>query len=175
MEAILTKAQQGAIAVLRVATGIVFLTAGLEKFLGAEPFSAAGFLKAGTLGSPYLGTAADGVVYNPTHDFWVNLAGNATLMPFINWMVVAGEITIGTLLFLGLFTRFAAIAGTLMMALFFVASWNFALGIVNEQLMYGIVTAVLGVVAAGHYYGLDAVLEKAATIRRAPQLRYVMG
>jgi uncharacterized membrane protein YphA (DoxX/SURF4 family) len=45
MEAILTKAQQGAIAVLRVATGIVFLTAGLEKFLGAEPFSAAGFLK----------------------------------------------------------------------------------------------------------------------------------
>jgi hypothetical protein len=41
--------------------------------------------------------------------------------------------------------------------------------------MYGIVTGVLGVVAAGRYYGLDAVLEKAATIRRAPQLRYVMG
>jgi thiosulfate dehydrogenase [quinone] large subunit len=90
-------------------------------------------------------------------------------------MVVAGEITIGALLILGLFTRFAAIAGTLMMALFFVASWNLALGIVNEQLMYGIVTAVLGIVTAGHYYGLDAVLEKAATIRRAPQLRYVMG
>jgi len=175
MEAILTKAQQGAIAVLRVATGIVFLTAGLEKFLGAEPFTAAGFLKFGTTGSPYLGTAADGVVYNPTHDFWVNLAGNATLMPIINWLVVAGEITIGALLILGLFTRFAAIAGTLMMGLFFVASWNLALGIVNEQLMYGIVTAVLGIVAAGHYYGLDAVLEKAATIRRAPQLRYVMG
>ena len=35
MEAILTKAQQGAIAVLRVATGIVFLTAGLEKLLDA--------------------------------------------------------------------------------------------------------------------------------------------
>ena len=66
MEGILTKAQQGAIAVLRVATGIVFLTAGLEKFLGAEPFSAAGFLKGATTGLPYLGTAAQGVVYNPT-------------------------------------------------------------------------------------------------------------
>ena len=174
MEATLTKFQQGAIAVLRAATGIVFLTAGLEKFLGAEPFSAAGFLKFGTTGVPYLGTAAEGTVYNPTHDFWVNLAGT-NLMPFINWLVVAGEIAIGAALILGLFTRFAAVAGTLMMGLFFVASWDFSHGIVNEQLMYGIVTAVLGVVAAGRYYGLDAVLEKAATIRRAPQLRYVMG
>ena len=175
MEAILTKAQQGAIAVLRVATGIVFLTAGLEKFLGAEPFSAAGFLKGATTGVPYLGTAAEGVVYNPTHDFWVSLAGNATLMPIVNWLVVAGEIGIGALLILGLFTRFAAVAGALMMGLFFVATWDFSHGVINEQLMYGIVTAVLGVVAAGRYYGFDAVLEKAATIRRAPQLRYVMG
>jgi thiosulfate dehydrogenase (quinone) large subunit len=175
MEATLTKIQQGAIAVLRAATGIVFLTAGLEKFLGAEPFSAVGFLKFGTVGSPYLGTAADGVIYNPTHDFWVSLAGNAALMPFINWLVVAGEIAIGTALILGLFTRVAAVAGTLMMAVFFIASWNLSLGIVNEQLMYGIVTATLGIVAAGHFYGLDSVLEKAATIQRAPQLRYVMG
>jgi thiosulfate dehydrogenase (quinone) large subunit len=175
MEAILTKAQQGAIAVLRVATGIVFLTAGLEKFLGDKPFTAAGFLKGATTGTPYLGTAAEGTVYNPTHDFWVNLAGNATLMPIINWLVVAGEITIGALLILGLFTRFAAVAGTLMMALFFLATWDFSHGVINEQAMYGIVAAVLGIVAAGRYYGLDAVLEKAATIRRAPQLRYVMG
>jgi thiosulfate dehydrogenase (quinone) large subunit len=175
MEAILTRGQRAAIAVLRVATGIVFLTAGLEKFLATEAFSATGFLKFGTTGAPYLGTAADGVVYNPTHDFWVSLAGNASLMPIVNWLVVAGEIAIGVALILGLFTRFAAVAGALMMALFFVAAWNFEHGIVNEQLMYGIVTGVLGVVAAGRYYGLDAVLEKAATIRRAPQLRYVMG
>jgi thiosulfate dehydrogenase (quinone) large subunit len=175
MEAILTKAQQGAIAVLRVATGIVFLTAGLEKFLGAEPFSAAGFLKGATTGVPYLGTAAEGTVYNPTHDFWVSLASNATLMPIVNWLVVAGEITIGALLILGLFTRFAALAGALMMGLFFIATWDLSHGVINEQLMYGIVTGVLGVVAAGRYYGFDAVLEKAATIRRAPQLRYVMG
>src|SRR5262245_24826874 len=175
MEAILTKTQQGAIALLRAATGVVFLTAGLDKWLRAEPFSAAGFLKFGTAGTPYLGTAAEGAVYNPTHDFWVSLAGNASLMPILNWLVVAGEIAIGVALIVGLFTRFASIAGALMMGLFFVATWDFAHGLVNEQLMYGIVTAVLGIVAAGRYYGLDAVLEKAATIRRAPQLRYVMG
>ena len=97
------------------------------------------------------------------------------IMPIVNWLVVAGEITIGALLILGLFTRFAAVAGALMMGLFFVATWDFSHGVINEQLMYGIVTGVLGVVAAGRYYGFDAVLEKAATIRRAPQLRYVMG
>jgi len=175
MEGILSKGQQAATAVVRVAVGTIFLTAGLEKALAAEPFSAAGFLKFGTTGTPLLGEAAEKVVYNPTHDFWVSLAGNATLMPIVNWLVVAGEIGIGALLILGLFTRFAAVAGALMMGLFFVATWDFSHGVINEQLMYGIVTAVLGVVAAGRYYGFDAVLEKAATIRRAPQLRYVMG
>jgi len=175
MEGILSRSQQAAIAVLRMATGVVFLTAGLEKFLAKETFDAIGFLKFGTAGAPYLGTAADGVVYNPTHDFWVNLAGNATLMPIINSLVVFGEIAIGVALILGLFTRFASVAGTLMMAIFFVAAWSFGHGIVNEQLMYGIVTAVLGIVAAGRYYGLDAVIEKGATFRRAPQLRYVLG
>ena len=175
IEGILSRTQQAAIAVLRMATGVVFLTAGLEKLLAKEAFDAAGFLKFGTAGAPYLGTAAEGAIYNPTHDFWVNLAGNATLMPFINSLVVYGEIAIGVALMLGLFTRFASVAGTLMMALFFVAAWSFGHGIVNEQLMYGIVTAVLGIVAAGRYYGLDAVIEKGATFRRAPQLRYVLG
>jgi thiosulfate dehydrogenase [quinone] large subunit len=175
MEGILTKTQQGAIAVLRVATGIVFMTAGLEKFIATEAFNAAGFLKLGTNGVPYLGEAAEGVVYNPTHDFWVSLAGNATLMPIVNWLVVFGEVAIGVALILGLFTRFASLTGTLMMAFFFVAAWSFGHGIVNEQLMYALVTGVLGVVAAGRYYGLDGVLEKATAIRRAPQLRYVMG
>src|SRR5262245_12885772 len=91
----------------------------------ARPCSAVRFRKFGTAGTPYLGAAAEGVVYNPTNDFWVNLAGNASLMPFINWLVVAGEIAIGVALIFGLFTRFAAVAGTLMMALFFVAAWNF--------------------------------------------------
>jgi thiosulfate dehydrogenase [quinone] large subunit len=175
MEGILSKGQQAATAVVRVAVGTIFLTAGLEKALAAEPFSAAGFLKFGTTGTPLLGEAAEKVVYNPTHDFWVSLAGNATLLPIINWLVVAGEIAIGAALILGLFTRFAAVAGTLMMGLFFVAIWDFSHGIVNEQLLIGIVTTYLGVMAAGRYYGVDSILEKVTTVRQAPQLRYVLG
>ena len=70
------------LALFRVLVGVIFLWAGIEKFTGAEPFSAAGFLKFGTLGTlgwPFVtGTPAEGTVFNPTHDIWVSLAGNAT-------------------------------------------------------------------------------------------------
>ena len=176
MEGIITRGQQRAAAVLRVAIGIIFLTAGIEKaFLGATPFSAVGFLKFGTTGTPFLGAPVEGVVYNPTHDFWVGLAGNAALMPVLNWLVVFGQIAIGTALILGLFTRFASVMGTLMMLFFFVAAWGFEFGVVNQHLTYALVTVFVGYIGAGRYYGLDAVLEKAQAVREKPQLRYVLG
>jgi hypothetical protein len=45
--------------------------------------------------------------------------------------------------------------GTLMMLFFFVAAWDFAFGIVNQHLTYAIVTAFIGLIGAGNYYGLD--------------------
>lgn len=175
MEGILSKGQQAATAVVRVAIGSVFLTAGLEKALSGTPFDAAGFLKFGTSGLPWLGEATKGVVYNPTHEFWAGLAGNAALMPLVNFLVVGGEIAIGVALVLGLFTRFAAIAGTVMLSFFFVASWDLSHGIVNSQLLDAIVTAFVGIMAAGRYYGLDSIIEKVSAVRHTPQLRYVLG
>ena len=40
-----------AIAGLRVAVGVIFLWAGLEKLMAPEPFDAAGFLQFGTTGT----------------------------------------------------------------------------------------------------------------------------
>lgn len=175
MDGVLTKGQQAMVALLRVAVGIIFLTAGLQKAFGPEPFDASGFLQFATAGTPWLGAPVEGTVYNPTHDFWVGLAGNATLMPIINWLVVVGQIAIGTALILGLFTRFAALMGTLMMLFFFVAAWEFEHGIVNQHLTYALVTALIGYIGAGRYYGLDAVLEKAEWVRQTPAMRYVLG
>jgi thiosulfate dehydrogenase (quinone) large subunit len=174
MEGTLTKGQGIATAVVRITAGAMFLTAGIEKAIGGG-FNAAGFLKGATAGTPYLATAAEKVVYNPTHDLWVSLAANATLMPLVNWLVVAGEIAIGVALILGLATRFAAVAGGLMMGLFYLALWDLSHGIVNEQLLLGVTTLFLGVIGAGRYYGIDAILEKAQAVRQAPQLRYVLG
>lgn len=168
------KVHQVGIAVFRIAVGIIFLWAGLEKLLGPEPFSASGFLAhatGGTLGWPFVtGTPADGTVFNPTHDFWVSLAGNAGLMSIVNILVVAGEIGIGVALVLGLFTRFAGAMGTLMMLLFFVAAWDFTNGIVNQHLTYALVCATLTGLGAGRFYGLDGVLAD----RVAPAIRELL-
>lgn len=162
---------QFGLALFRILVGIIFLWAGLEKLTGPQAFDAAGFLKFGTLGTlgwPFVsGEIAQGTVFNPTHDFWVSLAGNTGLMSAVNFLVVAGEIGIGIALILGLFTRFAGAMGTLMMLLFFVAAWNFAYGIVNQHLTYAIVCATLTGLGAGRYYGLDGVLSE----RVAPAFR----
>ncbi len=173
----ITKTQQRAIAVLRVAMGYVFFFAGAEKFLdlagSGKAFTAAGFLKFGTLGT-WPGTDAK-VIVNPTHDFWAGLAGNAGLMSIIDTLVVFGELAIGIALILGVVTRFASIMGTIMLLLFYVASWNFSTGIVNEQLGFALTTATLGILGAGRYYGVDAVVEKLDWIKANSALRFVLG
>jgi thiosulfate dehydrogenase [quinone] large subunit len=163
-----------AIAFGRVVIGIIFLWAGLEKIIGEGlgTWSAAGFLEfgtAGTLGWPFVtGEIAEGTIFNPTHDLWVALAGNDAAMSFLNVLVPLGQVAIGTCLILGLFTRFAATMGTIMMLVFFVAAWDFQYGVVNQHLTYAVITFGLAVLGAGNYYGLDATVRPRVgdTVRR---------
>jgi thiosulfate dehydrogenase (quinone) large subunit len=172
-----TKVRERGIVILRIAMGWVFLFAGIEKFfaLGGKPFSAAGFLQFATAGSWPGVELAQGQYINPTHPFWASLGTNAGLIGVINVLVVFGELAIGTALILGLFTRFAAAMGTLMLSFFFLASWDFANGIVNSDAIYAILTASLGIMAAGRVFGLDAILEKTEIVKKAPVLSYVLG
>jgi thiosulfate dehydrogenase (quinone) large subunit len=161
--------------VLRVLVGSGLLFAGLDKFFmwaSGTPFTAAGFLKFAT-GGAWLGSDPKAII-NPTHGFWVSLAGNASLMSVIDTMVVFGECAIGIALVLGLATRFAGVAGALMMGLFFVANWSFANGPFNEQLFYGVIAGTVAYVGAGAY-ALDSVIEKLAITQRIPVVKYVLG
>ena len=161
--------------VLRAVVGGGFLFAGLDKFFmwaSGTPFTAAGFLK-GATGGAWRGSGPTTVV-NPTHGFWVSLAGNASLMSVINTLVVFGECAIGIALILGLATRFAGLCGAVMMTLFFVANWSFATGPFNEQLMYGVIAGTIAYVGAGAY-ALDSVVEKLSITQRVPVVKYVLG
>jgi thiosulfate dehydrogenase [quinone] large subunit len=158
----------------RVTVGWVFFYAGIEKVLAATPFTAAGFLKFGTIGTT-AEKVADGTIVNPTHAFWVSLAGDGTLLPLVNFLVVFGEVAIGAAMILGLATRFASVAGALMMGLFWIAAWDFSHGVVNYHSVLAVITLALGIIGAGEFFGLDAIVEKTPIIRRAPALRYVLG
>ncbi len=163
---VVDRTHAAAVAFGRVVIGVIFLWAGLEKFFGGDgkggAWTAAGFLQfatGGSLGWPFVtGTPDPKAVYNPTHDLWVSLAGNAGAMSVINTLVIAGEIGIGVALILGLLTRFAAGMATLMMLFFFVAAWSFSTGVVNQHLTYAVVAFGLGVIGAGNYYGLDSAV-----------------
>lgn len=152
---------QFAVAVVRIAVGVIFLWAGLEKAIGAGlgTWNADGFLQFGTggsLGWPFMtGEVDPATVFNPTHDFWVGLVGTGA-SSFIAYLVPLGQIGIGLSLILGLFTRFGAAMGALMMLFFFVAAWDFQYGIVNQHLTYAFVTFLLGYLGSGNFYGLDA-------------------
>ena len=152
-------------ALLRVVVGVIFVWAGVGKFFNeGQPgaWTAQGFLKFatnGTLGWPFVtGTADPKAIYNPTHDFWVSLANNATAMTVVNTLVVSGEILIGVALVLGIATRFAGAMGALMMMFFFLAGWTFSNGIVEEHVTYAVVLLALAGMGAGNYYGLDKIL-----------------
>jgi thiosulfate dehydrogenase [quinone] large subunit len=165
------------LAALRIFLGFGFLYAGLEKvfdFAGSgKPFTAAGFLQFGTNGT-LPGSDPEAIV-NPTHDLWVSLAANAELISVINWLVVVGELAIGIALILGFATRFAGIAGFLLMAFITVAAWSFEFGPVNETMLYAAVALYLAYAEAGLAYGLDAIIEKTEVVAHRPALHYLLG
>ena len=165
-----------ALATLRVVLGLGFLYAGLEKifdFAGSgAAFTAAGFLKFGTAGT--LPASAEDAIVNPTHDLWISLAGNESLLPFVNWLVVAGETAIGIALIFGIATRFSGVMGAILMGFITVAAWNFEFGLINETFLYAVVALYLAVVDAGAVYGVDGYLEKTEFVTKAPALRYIV-
>ena len=79
-------------------------------------------------------------------------------MGVINVLVPLGQIGIGISLILGLFTRFGATMGALMMTFFFFAAWDFAYGVVNQHLAYALICLTIAGIGAGRYYGLDGAL-----------------
>ncbi|MGZ8563319.1 MAG: DoxX family membrane protein [Candidatus Limnocylindria bacterium] len=162
---VVERSHQIGVAIIRVMVGIIFLWAGADKLLGPEPFDASGFLQfgtGGTLGWPFVTTPVEGAIYNPTHDFWVGLAGNEGAMSIVNILVPWGQVGIGIGLILGLLTRFSAAMGTLMMLFFFLAAWEFEHGIVNQHLTYAAVTFFIGYIGAGNFFGLDRMLGESA-------------
>ncbi len=170
----LTGSRAIGILLLRLTVGWIFLYAGIEKLFGATPFTAAGFLKMGTLGTTSA-LVAKGTVVNPTHDFWVALAASHPWIDIVNVLVPYGQIAIGLALILGLATRFAGAMGVLMMLFIGVASWSFANGVMNYHFLLVVSTIVLALVAAGEVYGLDAYVDETPLVKRASALRYVLG
>lgn len=149
------------IAILRIITGWWFFHAGITKLI-EDGLSF-------TAGPQYL-TGMTGTALGPI-PVWMgtNLA----------WLVEPGvplfETLIGLALITGAVTRLAAVGGASFMTLFWIGNAGYGHGLVTGDFMGLLLFMTVMILAAGRYYGLDAIIEKTAFVKRHPKLRYLLG
>ncbi|MEU1571903.1 hypothetical protein ABZ519_12230 [Streptomyces collinus] len=145
---------------LRLLTGFVFLWAFLDKTFGfgyATP-SGKGWIDGGSPTKGFLSGVAVGPMESTFHDW-----AGAT---WANWLFMLGLLGIGLALIAGIGLRLAAVAGTAMMALMWIAEWPPAQHLsdgspsmstnpfVDYHLIYAVVLIALAAAGAGATWGL---------------------
>ncbi len=157
---------------LRVVMAWIFLQAGLDK-LTSDDWSAGGYIDPDS----GFGVTPD----NPFADLFASMADSVSM---VDPLVMYGQILIGIALLLGIFVRWSAFWGFVMMVLFWMAALQGGLTeglpvehgwVVNADIVYMLLLFGLGAVGAGRVLGIDAYLEETAFVENNPWLRYLLG
>ncbi|MEU0397671.1 hypothetical protein ABZ208_33880 [Streptomyces sp. NPDC006208] len=166
-----------AFASLRLLTGFVFLWAFLDKTFGfgyATP-SGKGWVDGGSPAEGFLGHVAAGPMESTFHSW----AGDT----WADWLFMLGLLGIGLALVAGIALRLAAAAGTVMMALMWVAQWPPAQylsdgspsmstnPVVEYHVIYAAVLIALAPASAGDTWGIGRIWAKLPVVRRNGWLR----
>ncbi|WP_436791306.1 hypothetical protein [Yinghuangia sp. YIM S10712] len=172
-----TSVREASVAGLRIVLGFVFLWAFLDK----------------TFGLGYATKAGRGWIDggSPTEGFLshVNVGPMASTMrgwageTWADWLFMTGLLGVGVAVVLGIGLRIAAVSGTVMMALMWIAEWppakhletGAASGSTNPfadyHVIYALALIALAAVATGSRYGLGARWADLPIVRRNPWLR----
>ena len=149
-----------ALAVLRIATGYIFLWAFLDKLFGLRysTTSAGAWIHGGSPTKGFLSHVAVGPLQGPMH----SMAGTW----WADGLFMLGMLAVGTATILGIALRPAAIAGAIIMALMWLAEFppaqhtsaGAASGssnpIVDYHVIYALALIVCAMTYAGHVWGL---------------------
>ncbi|MFE5917664.1 hypothetical protein [Streptomyces sp. NPDC056468] len=162
---------------LRLLTGFVFLWAFLDKTFGlgyATP-SGKGWTDGGSPTKGFLSGVAAGPMESTFHSW----AGGA----WADWLFMLGLLGISIALIAGVALRLAAVAGTVMMTLMWVAEWPPAQTLsdgspsmstnpfAEYHLIYAVVLIALAAVSAGDTLGVGKFWAKLPLVRSSPWLR----
>jgi len=143
-----------ALAILRLATGFIFLWAFLDKTLGlgfSTPVERA-WVNGGT---PSQGFLLGDAVTGPLKGFFAAIASPATDVLFM-----LGMLGIGLAVILGIGLRVSAVVGSLIMVLMYLAEWPFTPltsstnPLVDYHIIYALALIVVAATAAGDTWGL---------------------
>lgn len=165
-----TLAGRRSLAVLRLATGFIFLWAFLDKTFGlgfATPVERA-WINGGTPSQGFL--KSDSVV-GPFKDFFASIAS-----PLTDVMFQLGMIGVGLAVCLGIGLRVSAVAGSIMMLLMYVAEWPFTANaasnnpLVDYHIIYALALIVVAYLAAGDTWGLGRTWKALPIVKKYPWL-----
>ncbi|MFI8091029.1 hypothetical protein ACIF9R_22365 [Streptomyces sp. NPDC086080] len=157
---------------LRLLTGFVFLWAFLDKTFGFGYATQSGnaWINGGSPTKGFLG----GVAVGPMESTFHSWAGAA----WADWLFMLGLLGIGIALTAGVALRLAAVAGTVMMALMWIAEWPPAKHLsdgsvsmstnpfADYHLVYAVVLIALAAAGAGATWGLGKVWERLPFVSR---------
>ncbi|MFI7680132.1 hypothetical protein [Actinophytocola sp. NPDC049390] len=165
------------VAVVRIATGLVFLWAFLDKLFGfgyATPGERA-WINGGSPTQGFLGN----IDHGPFAAMFRGWAGTA----WADWLFMLGLAGIGIAVVLGVGLRIAAVSGTVMMLLMWAAEWPLdrftdageptmsTNPILDYHILYALVLIWLAIVAAGNTWGFGKAWANLDIVRKNPWLR----
>jgi thiosulfate dehydrogenase (quinone) large subunit len=141
------------LAVLRIATGFIFLWAFLDKTfgLGYSTVSAHAWINGGTPSQGFLKSPA---VVGPFKPFFATIASPTTDVLFM-----LGMLAIGVAVILGVGLRISAVAGTIILVFMYLAEWTFGPNaastnpIVDYHIIFALSLIVVAVLSAGDAWG----------------------
>ncbi|MGW3508690.1 hypothetical protein [Streptomyces sp. NPDC000994] len=172
-----TAAQAYALASLRILTGFVFLWAFLDKVLGLGYATASGrgWIDGGSPTKGFLSSVAVGPMESTFHSW----AGQT----WADWLFMLGLLAIGVAVMTGVALRPAALAGTAMMALMWMAEWPPAKHLSNGapsmstnpfadyHLIYAVALVAVAAAGAGATWGLGRPWARLPIVRDHTWLR----
>lgn len=167
-----------ALAALRIAYGVTFLWAFLDKSFALgfhtgydqdgnlDRFGPAAWVNGGSPTEGFLTFAVP--AENPFKGFFDAMAGSAV----VDWLFMLGLLGIGVTLLTGVAMRIGTAAGVLMYTLMYAASLPLENNpVVDDHLIGAIVMVVLALGAAGSVWGLGAHWRDTQMVREHPVLR----
>lgn len=158
------------LAVLRLATGFIFLWAFLDKTFGlgyATPPERA-WINGGTPSQGFL--LGDGVV-GPLKPFFASIASPASDVLFMLAML-----GIGAAVMLGIGLRVSAVVGTFVLLAMYLAEWPIGTDngsnnpLVNYHVIYALSLIVVAVLSAGDTWGAGRPWKRLGLVQKAPWL-----
>ncbi|MFE0691637.1 hypothetical protein ACWGNE_27675 [Streptomyces xiamenensis] len=166
-----------ALAALRIATGVIFLWAFIDKTfgLGYATASQNSWLNGGSPARGYLLSVSSGPLESVFHSW----AGQV----WVDWAYMAGMLGVGLALVAGVALRITALAGGLMLLTLWVAEWPPARHLsdgspsmspnplVDQHVVYIAVLVVLALCSAGRTWGLGGTWARLPLVARHPWLR----